>query len=193
MLRPILISLALTGAAQAQDMRPIEAEKLAQLDHTFGMAIRAALSGGARGDVDLLQEVMAGAPLPPLATALAGDWRCRTLKLGGITPLTAYAPFNCRITADGAKFRFEKLSGSQRTSGTVQLLDGQMIYLGVGTVGEAPARDYAGLHPAFLGTAKVTPQIAIVEQPERNRIRLLFPAPVNESLFDILYLTRTDG
>lgn len=190
MIRPLLISLALAGAANAEQMRAVEAGKLAAFDATLGQALRAALAGGARGDVDLLQEALAGTPIPPLATTLPGDWRCRTIKLGGITPLTAYAPFSCRITAQGATFRFEKLTGSQRTSGTIRLLDGQMIYLGVGTVGDAPQRAYADLHPAFLGTAEVTPQVAVVEQAGPDHVRLMFPSPVNESLFDVLYLTR---
>lgn len=173
-------------------MRPNEAARLAAFDATFGQAIRAALAQGRRGDVDTLQEALSGTPIPPLATTLPGDWRCRTIKLGGIAPLTVYAPFDCRITPDGTTFEFAKRSGSERTSGTIKLIDGQMIYLGVGTVGDAPPRAYDSLHPAFRGTDTLAPQIAVVEQAGPNHIRMLFPAPINESVFDILYLTRTD-
>ncbi len=187
-LASLLIALALPAAAQ--DMRPQEAARLADFDAIAGVALIGALAEGSRGDVDLLQEAMAGVPLPALQTTLAGDWSCRTFKLGGLLPLVAYAAFECRITPDGARFVFEKLSGSQRTSGTIQIIDGQMIYLGVGTVNDAPQRAYADLHPAFIGNGDVQPQVGIVEQSGPNSARILFPAPIVESDFDVLWLTR---
>ena len=38
---------------------------------------------GAGLDVDMLQEVLSGVRMSPLATTLPGEWSCRTLKLGG--------------------------------------------------------------------------------------------------------------
>ena len=180
----------LASTAIAQDMRPSEAARLAAFEASAGAAILGALAQGARGDVDLLQEALSGAPLSPIQTTLVGDWSCRTLKLGGDAPLVSHAAFNCRITPDGPRFTLEKTTGSQRTSGTIQLLDGRMIYLGVGTLNDAPPRRYADLHPAFIGTKTVQPQVGIVEQSGPNNVRIMFPAPIIESDFDVLWLTR---
>ena len=188
---PTSLALALVATiAGAQEMRPQEAARLAEFDLHFGRALRPALAGGARGDVDLLQEALAGEPLPPLSTALSGDWRCRMLKLGGDLPLVAYAPFDCRITQDGDGYLFEKLTGSQRMTGRIALRDGRMIYLGTGFVADATPTAYADLAPDFAGDGTIAPQVALVEQPSPDRARLLLPAPVVESAFDVLYLTR---
>ena len=187
----LLLALAVMSAPlQAQQIRPQEATRLAAFDEIAGRALLRAMALGARGDVDMLQEALSGAPLPPLETSLEGDWSCRTLKLGELVPLVVYAAFKCRISRDGAQFRLEKLTGSQRSTGTIQMRDGQMIYLGVGTVGDAPAVAYDSLAPDFEGDGEVQPQVGIVEQPSPNAARILFPAPVTESEFDILSLTR---
>lgn len=190
MIRLFSALILLASAAAAQDIRPQEADRLAAYDATAGRAVLNALAGGSLGDVDLLQEALSGTPVPALQTTLPGDWKCRTLKLGGVQPLVSYAPFDCRITPDGATFTFEKLTGSQRTRGTIQLTDGQMIYLGVGYVdGENPPA-YGDLPPGFQGGSAVQPQVGVVEQSGPDRLRILFPAPVVESDLDILYLTR---
>lgn len=180
-----------TPAFAEEDM--IRAQEQVRLDGyhaSAGKAVLQALSQGSLGDVDLLQEALEGVPLAPLATTLAGDWDCRMIKLGGITPLTTYAPFRCIITPDGAAFTFEKTSGSQRTSGRVILKDRTMIYLGVGYVADVDPMKYADLPPADFGDGTYQPQVGVVEQVGPNKARILFPAPVNESDFDVLYLTR---
>lgn len=189
MLRAACLMIALATPAMAE-IRPQEATRLAAMDATLGAALRQAMAGGRRGDVDLLQEALEGLPYPALRTTLEGDWKCRTIKLGGLTDLTAYAPFDCRFTADGDGFIFEKLTGSQRTKGRVSLMDGQMIYLGVGYVAEAAPMDYDALPPGDFGDGEIQPQVAVVEQPDPDRARLMFPAPITESTFDLLYLTR---
>lgn len=191
MLRPVALALLLAAApAVAQDMRPQEAARLDGFDAAFGRAMREAFSLGARGDLDLVQEAMEGPAIPALRTSLEGDWSCRTIKLGGVSPLVAYAPFRCRFTADGDGFLFEKLTGSQLTRGRVSLQDGRMIYLGVGYVADVEPKDYADLPKADLGGGQWQADVGIVEQSDGDRARILFPLPELESTFDILYLTR---
>ena len=102
---------------------------------------------------------------------LAGEWACHTFKLGGIAPLTVYAQFKSAFEPDGTAFTFEKLTGSPRTMGRVTMQDRTMIYIGVGYVADEPPMAYA--------------------DSRRSQIRrILFPAPINESDFDLLYLTR---
>jgi hypothetical protein len=191
MIRALAFALLCANPAAAQDaIRPQEQLRLDTYHDTAGRALLQALSGGSRGDVDWLQDAMQGQPLAPLGTTLSGDWECRTIKLGGNLALVIYAPFKCRFTTDGTGFIFEKLTGSQRTSGRVTLQDRTMIYLGVGYVTNGEQVAYTDLPPEDLGTGAVQPQVAIVEQTSPTTARMLFPAPVNESLFDVLYLTR---
>ncbi len=190
MMRLFSLLAVLALPAAAQDVRSQEQSRLENFEEVAGKALLNAFAGGRRGDVDMLRDALAGTPLPPLQTTLSGDWKCRTFKLGGGIPLVAYANFDCRITPDGAQFTFEKLTGSQRTSGTIQIINGQMVYLGVGTVNDAPARAYADLHPAFIGNGEVQPQVGLVQQSGPDSARILFPSPVVESDFDVLWLTR---
>jgi len=191
LIRALTCALLCANPVVAQDaIRPQEQLRLDAYHDTAGRAFLQAISGGSRGDVDWLQDAMEGQPLAPLGTTLSGDWACRTMKLGGDPALVVYAPFKCRFTPDGTSFVFEKLTGSQRTSGRVTLQHRTMIYLGVGYVADGEQVAYADLPPENFGTGTVQPQVAVVEQTSPTTARLLFPAPVNESLFDVLYLTR---
>lgn len=121
----------------------------------------------------------------PGAAVPAGDYRCRTVKLGrrGGTGLgyVDYPWFRCRVGAgDGAR-RFEKLTGSQRQVGTLYA-DGdpdRLVFLGTLALGDEgraltygvdPQRDVAGG----------------IQRIGERRWRLLMPYPRFESLMDVL-------
>ena len=186
----LLLSLALPAAAQ--EVRPADQERLGYFDEHLGRALRAALAGGAPEDVAVLTQALAGLPRGDLDPS--GDWRCRTLKLGGLTPLTAYADFDCRITPKGpGAWRLEKLTGSQRVAGTITATQGGTYFTGVGHVGDAPAAGYAALDPfdqTPLEPNQTHAVVGLFEQPAPDRARLMEPAPILESAFDVLYLTR---
>lgn len=187
-----LMAVLLATPLMAEEV-VIRAQEQTRLDGyhaSAGKAILEALSQGSLGDVDQLQEALAGVPFAPLATTLSGEWDCRTMKLGGVSPLTVYAPFRCVIAADGTAFTFEKTSGSQLMSGRIVLKDRAMVYLGVGYVADAEPMAYADLPPTEFGDGTYQPQVGIVEQVGLGKARILLPSPVNESDFDLLYLTR---
>lgn len=192
MITAVIMSAILATPVVTDDrvMRGQEQVRLDAYHTTAGRAILRALSAGNLGDVDLLQEVLSGEPLPAFSTTLEGEWDCRTLKLGGDIPLVVYAPFECVFAPDGRAFTFEKTTGSQRTVGRVVLQDRVMIYLGVGYAAEAEPMAYADLPAADFGDGTYQPQVGLVEQTGPNTARIMFPAPVTESLFDVLYLTR---
>ncbi|EPX87510.1 hypothetical protein ruthe_00581 [Rubellimicrobium thermophilum DSM 16684] len=174
-----------------QGIRPADRGRLDSADAALGRALAGALAEGAPGDVALLVEAMRGAPGP---LDPAGDWSCRVLKLGGLLPLTVYAPFRCRIAPAGeGVWHLEKLSGSQRLSGTIAAADGPALYTGVGFVEGGPATDYAGLPPDDqepVEPGQTHAQVGFFEQVSPRSARLLLPSPILESRFDILWLTR---
>ncbi|PWJ11768.1 protein of unknown function [Jannaschia seohaensis] len=149
-----------------------------------------ALSGGAPADIASLVRALSG---PALEGDLTGDWKCRVMKLGGLTPLTVYTFFRCRVTetADG-NLLLEKLSGSQLTRGRIVPSEGSLVYLGVGYIAGAEPITYEAYHagdiPASAG--QVTSDVGFVELISDRRARVLFPAPMLESDFDVLELTR---
>jgi Domain of unknown function (DUF4893) len=117
----------------------------------------------------------------------AGDYKCRTLKLGsqgngGLT-YVPYRVFNCRVSQAGGTQRLEKLDGSQRPFGKIFAAeDRQQVFLGTLMLGDEtrpmeygrdPDRDLAGL----------------VERIGPNSWRLVLPYPRFESTLDVIELT----
>ena len=186
-----LSALLVALPVAAQDIRPADMERLSYLTEHFGAAMRQAMEGGAPADVEALREALAGAPDGRVDPS--GDWDCRTIKIGGVSPLVVYQPFRCRLSPDGpGAWTIEKLTGSQRLSGRIEATQGGTVYTGVGFVGDAPATDYAGL-PAdrtVVEPGQTHGQVGLLEMAAPDRGRLLLPAPVLESRFDILVLTR---
>lgn len=191
-----LASLVLAAPVAAQDtasLRPADEARMAALDAHFGAAMRQALADGTAEDIAVLAQAMAGAAGP--VSGLAGEWRCRTLKLGEISPLVVYGNFDCRITeAEPGRWEMQKLTGSQRTKGAIVAgPDGTLTYYGVGYVAGGPAVDYTGLprdDQTAVEPGQTVAQPGIVEQVSETHARVLFPDPILESRFDILYLTR---
>lgn len=182
--------IAAGGAHAQQQIRPQEQARLDHYERSAGTAVLAAMAAGSSEDVAALTHVLSGPAQVAFDPSLAGEWRCRTIKLGGATALVVYSPFKCRMTLDITGVTFEKLSGSQRTSGRIEMRNGRAVYLGVGYVAEAAPQAYGALPNDFDGSGTITPDVAVFERVSQTRARLLFPAPVNESDFDILELTR---
>lgn len=182
----LIAAPALAQADGVLDKRltSFDKERLAKLDATVVSALAEARSGGAKADVAILDAALAGTPLP-LAEGYDpnGSWKCRIIKAGGTLPLTVYPWFACRITEDSGGWQFEKLTGSQRTTGSFYTLSAtQLAYLGAGYVnGEKPRR---------YGQDPKENQVAIVERRGKNRVVFLFPAPQYESKLDILVMER---
>src|SRR5438445_13196371 len=74
---------------------------------------------------------------------LTGNWKCRTIKAGGLSPLVIYGWFKCKVTDDGSGWRLQKISGSQRTTGRF-FDDGEKraVYLGSFSVNNNKAKPY---------------------------------------------------
>ncbi len=188
-LLPFLLLLPATSWAETT-LRPADSARLDNLDAAFGNAVMQALAASEAKDVTALTRALSGEPQVAFSADLQGDWSCRTIKLGGISPLVVYSPFKCRFTATDRGFAFEKLTGSQLTRGEITLRDGRAVYAGVGYVNGETAPDYADLPEDFSSGGKVQSDVAVFQRTSPTRARLLFPSPAVESDFDILELTR---
>lgn len=193
MLSRLIFALYLTIGTQVAAQTALRTEDAARLENfatAAGSAILQALSGGAPADVSALTQALSGTPQIAFDEALDGDWACRTMKLGGISPLVVYSPFKCRFGIENDGFTFEKLTGSQRTKGKITLRDGRAVYVGVGFVAGLTPPAYADLPPEFTSDGSMQTDVAVLERISPTRARLMFPSPAVESDFDILELTR---
>lgn len=84
------------------------------------------------------------AGLSPLASIVEGKYQCRTIKLGGLGALTVYGWFECEIGRDGDRLTIEKLTGSQRFSGTLTPAGEGLAYRGALHYWDEEPRPYEG-------------------------------------------------
>jgi len=190
MLRRLLLLLLVCTApaaayADGEVHKLMTASDRQRLDE-YGETRKAALEqarSGSPADVAILDGLLAKPLLSFSGFDMTGDWRCRTIKVGGITDLTVYGWFKCRVTDDGAGWQLEKLTGSQRTKGRFfDDQDKRLIYLGVGYVNDDPA-------PAY-GAGPESDQVGYAFRTGPKDWRIELPAPHYESKLDILELAR---
>ncbi|MCG6901053.1 MAG: DUF4893 domain-containing protein [Rhodobacter sp.] len=192
-IRIAALALCLASPLGAETLlRPGDAARLDRTDTHLGAALREAFAIGAPDDIAALARAMAGTPVAPDRLRLGGDWQCNTIKAGKIAALVVYRPFRCRITRDGDGWWFAKLSGSQLTRGRIELRDGLPVYTGVGYVSGDDPPGYDALPDVLNATdsPQRTAVVGILEQTGDNAARILLPAPMLESRFDILVLRR---
>lgn len=183
--------MMLSSAAQAgwqEDATPFDQNRLAKLDEARAKGLAEAQAGP---DMATIHAVLDPAPEAISEDALAGHWRCRTIKLGGLTPDVVYSWFNCRIThKDGGLF-FEKFTGSQRIAGMLYPReDGGYVLLGATSVGNEPPHRYSGNHESAGAEATPDDAVGVLTSIGGNRARIEFPYPVQESTFDVIELKR---
>ena len=123
----------------------------------------------------------------PWQTLPPGDYRCRTIKVGGKTKgmldYVAYPAFQCRIQPDSnGRLTFAKLTGSQRPMGLILPYTGErMVFLGTLQLGdETRSLQY--------GVDRDRDMAGLLEKIGDNRWRLVFPYPHFESTIDVMEL-----
>ena len=114
----------------------------------------------------------------------AGDYRCRTIKMGGGVPLTVYGFFACEVdeAADGYQ-AILKTSGSQRFSGTLTPSAGGLFYLG--------ALNYADEDPIAYGVNAERDQVGCLYRSGDSYV-LELPSPQFESVHDVIELVAAE-
>lgn len=116
----------------------------------------------------------------------AGDYRCRTVKVGtqgrGALAYISYDWFRCRVSTEQNLMSLTKLTGSQRPVGLI-FPDNlkRQVFLGTLELGDETM-------PVNYGTDRMRDMAGLVERIGDNRWRLVLPAPAYESLLDVIEL-----
>jgi hypothetical protein len=195
-LAALLVLSCAANAGWREDASASDVQRLGQLAEARAKGLLEAETGNP-ADVAAIKSILQAGPVS--AGRLTGTWKCRTLKLGGVTPAIVYGWFTCRISEREGRLFFEKLGGSQRTSGYLYPdaggpKPGYYVYLGASYVHYNGANENA---PKYSGTgasvgAVQTPddQIGLLSLLTDGRARLELPSPVQESTFDVIELKR---
>jgi hypothetical protein len=174
-------------AAGWQDVAtPADQKRLSLLDESKSRAMAQAQSGP---DMGVLHEVLdpAGGP----ADGIEGRWRCRLIKVGGMTPSRVYTWFNCRISDRGGHLFFQKLNGSTRTAGYLYpARGGKYVYLGAQYMSTEPMHAYSGSGASYGAVQTPDDQIGLLSGLGSGHARIEMPYPVQESAFDVIELRR---
>ena len=189
-----LAALALGSTAALAGWQDVASQfdqgRLAHLAEAKQKGLAEAHGGTGSGDASAIESALGPASHAPSAAELTGSWRCRTIKLGGITPYVVYSWFRCRISSrDGGLF-FEKLTGSQRTEGFLYPGEGGLVYLGASSVTGEPPHAYSGSGASAGAPATPDDQIGILTVIAAGHARLEMPYPLQESTYDVIELKR---
>jgi hypothetical protein len=184
-LKAILIAAAFLVPVTAQagwrdEASSFDQSRLARLDEARSQALSESGNNGAAHEA--LDPAPAGG-------SLVGTWRCRTIKLGGMTPSMVYTWFHCRVFEYNGALRFEKVSGSQRMGGTLYPEGNGYVYLGASWVNTEHPHRYSGNGASFGAQATPDDQIGMMTKTTAGA-RLEMPYPVQESTFDVVELRR---
>ena len=164
-------------------MTPADKERLQKYEETRKIALEQATSGDKR-ELEELKSVITRPIVPFTGVGFEGNWKCRTIKVGGdLGPLVVYDWFKCKVTDDGSGLVLEKLTGSQRTRGRLfDESEKRAVYVGTGYV--------SGEKPSAYGKGPQTDEIGYAFRTGPDAWRIEFPAPYYESKLDILELKR---
>lgn len=180
-----LVALTLPAHADGEVQKLITDADKARLDK-YGETRKAALEEAKVGnpsEVKQLEDLLAKPLVAFSDKDLTGNWKCRTIKAGGISPLVIYGWFKCKVTDDGSGWRLAKISGSQRTGGRFfDDGDKRAIYLGSFSVNDDKAKPY--------GSGPESDQVGYAFRNSATEWRIEFPAPYYESKLDIMELKR---
>jgi hypothetical protein len=185
--------LALTGTAFADwrdQVSPRDIDRLAQLTDARDDALAQARQRGGKGDYNAIEKILRADAHAVSEQALYGNWRCRQVKLGGMSGYYVFDWFNCRISKAGGGIWFEK-SGTQRMAGHLYPQEGMWVYLGAQSAKGEPLHRYSGRAASAGSDINPDDQIGVLVGIGDNHLRIDLPSPgTQESDFDTIELVR---
>ena len=181
-------------ALAVEPCAPVAELGLTEVDHARLAALEASRDKGmaaARGDggadaADTL-DALFGQGLTPIAELPAGDYQCRTIKLGGpFGAFTAYGFFACTVGEGPDGPVLEKRTGSQRFFGQLIESSGGLVFRG--------ADHYSDEMPKAYDEDSERNAVGCVSRaaPEAEVYVLEFPQPFLESDHDVIELRAGD-
>ncbi|MGA9794001.1 MAG: DUF4893 domain-containing protein [Rhizomicrobium sp.] len=186
-----VVSLLVSTAAFAgwrQEASAFDAQRLSRLQESKAKGLQEASAGP---DMATIHEVLGPRSNPIGEREALGDWHCRTIKLGGMTPSKVYSWFHCRVSHRGGGLYLEKLTGSDRVNGYLYPdRSGGLVLLGANTVTGEPERHYSGDGASVGAAATPDDAVGVMTSIGPGHARVEFPYPVQESTFDVLELKR---
>ena len=185
--------LALTATAHADwrdQISSADVERLAHLNDARGDALAQARARGGKGDYRAIEKILGPEAHAVPEQALYGNWRCRQIKLGGMSGYYVFDWFNCRISKAGGGIWFEK-NGTQRMAGYLHPQEGMWVYLGAQSAKGEPLHRYSGRAASAGGEVNPDDQVGVLVGIGDNHLRLDLPLPsTQESDFDTIELVR---
>jgi hypothetical protein len=173
--------------APADALSAADEERLDGLDRSRLRGLSAAMTEP-DGEARQIVSGLYANGLAPAGELPEGDYHCRTVKLGGISPLVAYQFFDCRIeAAEGGGYSIEKTTGSQRFSGHLAPSGDGYFYRG--------ALNYADEGPVAYDGASERDQVGCLYRvsADGQSFVLELPSPHLESLHDVIVLLPDAG
>ncbi len=159
-----------------------DTSRLSNLDTSRTRGLGAALLSENAADRAEVAELFDPGLAPVDPDLLTGDYRCRTIKMGGNGPaLVVYQWFQCAITEQGAGFTVSKVTGSQNFNGVLVPAGAGYAYRGALTYGyeDTPVRYGENAERNQVGC------LSAVTKGNRHFI-LELPFPVFESFHDVI-------
>jgi len=181
----LVCSSAIAGSCvpDGLDLSIRDVTRLSQLKDTRTRGMASAMLGENSSERELVSTLFSmGLGVPK--TVISGNYKCRTIKMGGISALVTYGFFDCRISTNENEFRIEKLTGSQRFTGRLVVQDAGVSYQGASHYGYEEPRDYVG----NSDRDQVGCFYESLGKP--GSLLLELPAPFFESVHDVIELVR---
>jgi hypothetical protein len=175
-------------SAFAQDalapLKPADRTRIENLAASRDNGLKLAAPGNA-AELSAATELLALPALPLDEKTLVGKWRCRSIQLGGIFPLTTNPFYECRIVREGGALFLEKVTGGTRRKSRLVPLDERRLVL----YGTSRA---AGDRPQPYGADDYHDEVGILERtgPDRLRAELPEPRAYNSARHEVIELAR---
>jgi hypothetical protein len=190
----LMAALALSGPALAQnDICPLpevlelngdDISRLENLGTSRIIGLGSAMRSEYAADRAVVAELFEPGIAPVDPELLAGDYRCRTIKMGGILPLVVYQWFRCEIRETEEGWTIDKVTGSQNFSGILIPGEGTgVVYRGASTYGYEDASRAYGDDPEHDQVGC----LSAVTKGNRH-FMLELPFPRLESYHDVIEL-----
>ena len=184
----ILFCLAAASAAAAQEplapLKPADRTRIENLVTSRDNGLKLA-APGKPDELRAVTELLAAPSLPLEAAKLDGKWRCRSIQLGGIIPLTTNPFYECRIVRERGALFLEKITGGTRRKARLASLDERRLLLyGAYRAAGDPAQPY--------GTDDYRDEVGVLERigPRRLRVELPEPRAFNSARHEVVELVR---